>query len=53
MNSVHAEVQEKAMFYVNEKTAQDCYGKILFIKFYCGIAMNMLDDLCHEQSLNM
>ena len=34
----------KAKFFVSEKTAPDCYGKILFVKFYCGIPKSMMDD---------
>lgn len=34
----------KAKFYVSAKTAPDCYGKILFVKFYCGIPKTMMDD---------
>lgn len=35
---------KKAKFYVSENTAPDCYGKILFIKFYSGIPKSMMDD---------
>lgn len=34
----------KAKFYVSEKTAPDCYGRLLFITFYCGIPKTLLDD---------
>lgn len=34
----------KAKFYVSDKTAPDCYGKILFVKFYCGIPKTMMED---------
>ncbi|MBR4224948.1 MAG: MBL fold metallo-hydrolase, partial [Oscillospiraceae bacterium] len=38
------EHNSKAKFYVSEDTAPDCYGKISFIKFYCGIPKTMMDD---------
>ena len=34
----------KAKFYVSENTAPDCYGKILFVRFYSGIPKNMMTD---------
>jgi len=37
------EYNSKAMFYVSENTAPDCYGKIGFIRFYCGIPKSMLE----------
>ncbi|MBO6165907.1 MAG: MBL fold metallo-hydrolase [Eubacterium sp.] len=38
------EHNSKAKFYVSENTAPDCYGQILFVRFYCGIPKTMLDD---------
>ena len=34
----------KAKFYVSKNTAPDCYGKILFVKFYSGIPKTMMSD---------
>ena len=34
----------KAKFYVSENTAPDCYGKILFVRFYSGIPKTMMSD---------
>ena len=34
----------KAKFYVSETAAPDCYGKILFVKFYSGIPKTMMED---------
>ena len=34
----------KAKFYISANTAPDCYGKILFIRFYCGIPKTMMGD---------
>lgn len=34
----------KAKFYISDKTAPDCYGKILFFKFYSGIPKSLLTD---------
>ena len=38
------EHNSKAKFYFSEKTAPDCYGKIFFVTFYCGIPKSMLYD---------
>ena len=38
------EHNSKAKFYVNENTAPDCYGKLLFVTFYCGIPQTMMND---------
>lgn len=38
------EHNKKAMFYVSENTAPDCYGKILFVRFYTGIPKTMMSD---------
>ena len=38
------EHNSKAKFYVNENTAPDCYGKLLFVTFYCGIPKTMMND---------
>lgn len=37
------EHNSKAKFYVSDKTAPDCYGKILIFKFYSGIPKTMLE----------
>ena len=34
----------KAKFYVSENTAPDCYGKLLFVRFYSGIPRTMMSD---------
>ena len=34
----------KAKFYVSENTAPNCYGKLLFIRFYSGIPQTMMKD---------
>lgn len=38
------EHNKKAKFYVSENTAPDCYGKILFVRFYTGIPKTMMSD---------
>ena len=38
------EHNKKAKFYVSENTAPDCYGKILFVRFYTGIPKTMMTD---------
>ena len=38
------EHNSKAKFYISENAAPDCYGKLLFVRFYCGIPKTMLDD---------
>ena len=39
---VFFEHNSKAKFYVSENTAADCYGQILFVKFYCGIPKSLM-----------
>ena len=34
----------KAKFFISENTAPNCYGKISFIRFYCGIPKTMIED---------
>ena len=41
---VFFKANSKAKFYVNENTAPDCYGKLLFVTFYCGIPKTMMND---------
>ncbi len=38
------EHNSKAKFYISENTAPDCFGKIAFVKFYCGIPKRMMED---------
>ena len=38
------EHNSKAKFYVSENTAPDCYGKISFIIFYCGIPKTLMEN---------